>query len=84
MASYENYKLDVLKSSSKGSETSKESYIPDEETLKLMYEAAKNDKIQSSNHQSHKFILINSFLIGICFILFFVHWGWMRRIAKSV
>ena len=83
LASYENYKLDVMKSYQKESETSKQSYVPTEETLKLMYDAAKNDKIQSSRHQSHKSILINSFLIIICTSLFIVHWSWMRKIAKS-
>ncbi len=83
LASYENYKLDVMKSIQKGSETRSDSYVPSEQTLKSMYEAAKNDKIQSSKHQSNKFILINSFLIAICVVLFFVHWKWMRRIAKS-
>ena len=83
LASFENYKLDVMRSYQKGAETSTESYVPTEETLKSMYEAAKNDKIQSSRHQANKSILINSFLIAICIVLFFVHWLWMRRMAKS-
>ena len=83
LASFENYKFDVMRSIPKGTETNIENYVPTEQTLKSMYEAAKNDKIQSSLHQSNKFILINSFLIVICIVLFFVHWNWMRRIAKS-
>jgi hypothetical protein len=83
LASFENYKLDVMRSSQKGAETSTESYVPTEETLKSMYEAAKNDKIQSSRHLANKSILINSFLIGICVVLFFVHWLWMRKMTKS-
>jgi hypothetical protein len=83
LASYENYKLDVMRSSQKGSETGTESYVPTEETLKSMYEAARNDKILSSRHQANKSILINGFLIAICIVLFSVHWIWMRRIAKS-
>jgi len=84
LASFENYKLDVMKSFSKGADNSTVSYTPTDEELKAMYEAAKNDKIQSSNHQSKKSILINSFLIAICIFLFIVHWSWMRRTAKSV
>jgi hypothetical protein len=83
LASYENYKLDVMRSSQKGTETGTESYVPTEETLKSMYEAARNDRIQSSKHGANKSIMINSFLIAICIVLFFVHWVWMRRMAKS-
>ncbi len=83
LASYENYKVDVMRSLSKDTETKKESYVPTEQELKSMYEAALNDKIQSAKHQSNKFVLINSFLIAICIVLFVVHWKWMRKIAKS-
>ena len=84
LVSYENYKLDVMRSTQKGTETSTASYVPTEETLKSMYEAARNDKILSSKHQSHKFILINGFLIVISVALFLVHWNWMKRMAKAV
>jgi hypothetical protein len=84
LASYENYKMDVLKSCQKGNETNTESYVPNEETMKAMYEAAKNDKIQSSKHQSNKTIVISSMMITISIVLFFLHWFWMRRLAKSV
>jgi hypothetical protein len=83
LASYENYKLDVMRSTQKGAETVTESYVPTEETLKSMYEAARNDRIQSSKHIANKSILINSFLIAISIILFFVHWVWMRKIIKT-
>jgi hypothetical protein len=83
LASYENYKLDVMRSSQRGAETSTINYVPTEENLKLMYEAARNDRIQLSKHIANKAILINSFLIAICIVLFSVHWIWMRRIVKS-
>ena len=82
LASYENYKMDMLKSSQKGDDNSK-SYVPDDTTLRAMYESAKNDKIQSSLHQSHKSIIISSLLIVICVILFVTHWRWMRKMTKS-
>lgn len=84
LASFENYKLDVMRSYPKGTEAGKESYVPTDEELKVMYEAARNDKIQSSNHESNKSILINSFLIVICVVLFFAHWNWMGKLAKAV
>jgi hypothetical protein len=82
LASYENYKMDILKSIQKGDGDSK-SYIPDDNTLRAMYESAKNDKIQSSLHQSHKSIVISSILIIICVSLFITHWRWMRKMTKS-
>ncbi|MFI5187154.1 MAG: hypothetical protein ACHQF0_10540 [Chitinophagales bacterium] len=83
LASFENYRLDVMKSFQKGAETGEQSYAPTEQTLRSMYDAAKNDKIQSSNHQSDKTILISSLIIVICMILFFTHWNWLRRLTKS-
>jgi hypothetical protein len=44
LASFENYKMDVLKAPQKEGETSKGAYVPDEQTLRAMYEAAKTDK----------------------------------------
>jgi hypothetical protein len=83
LASFENYKLDVMTSSRKGAEAGTQSYVPTEQTLRSMYEAAKNDKIQSSKHQSNKTILISSLIIAICMILFFTHWNWLRKMTKS-
>jgi len=82
LASFENYKMDILKSTQKGDETSKSSYIPDDQTLRAMYEAAKNDKIQSVKHQSNKSIIVGSLLIFICVILFVTHWRWVRKLNK--
>lgn len=83
LASYENYKMDVLRMSQKGDENVKAQFSPDEQTLKIMYEAAKNDKIQSAKHTANKSIIISSIMIIISFVLFFTHWRWMKRIAKT-
>lgn len=81
LASYDNYKLDVMKSTQKGTDA-KDNFNPDEQTLKAMYEAARNDKIQLSNHQANKAILIGSLINLICIILFFTHWKWLSRMIK--
>lgn len=83
LASFENYKIDEMKSFQNSTGVKNEVYIPDEQTLKSMYDAAKNDRVQSSRHESNKAILIDSLLIAICFILFFSHWKWMQKISKS-
>jgi ATP-dependent Zn protease len=83
LASYENYKLDIVKSFQNGSTGSKETYTPTEETLRSLYEAARNDKIQSSRHQSQKSILISGLMIFISVALFYIHWRWMQRMTKG-
>ena len=84
LASYENYKMDILKSPQKGDESSKASYVPDDQTLRAMYEAARADRIQSVKHQSNKSIIVGSLLIFICVILFVTHWRWVRKLNKLV
>ncbi len=82
LASFDNYKMDILKSLQKGDESSKTSYVPDDQTLHAMYEAARNDKIQSVKHQSNKSIIVGGLIIFICVILFIIHWRWVRKLNK--
>jgi hypothetical protein len=83
LASYETYKMDILKDTKKESDTTKISFIPDEQTMKAMYEAAKNEKIQASMHNIKKEITVNLILIVVCIVLFGIHWTWMKRLAKN-
>jgi hypothetical protein len=83
LASFDNYKMDILKSAPKEGEAAKTSYIPDDQTLRAMYEAAKNDKIQSARHDSNRTIVIDIILIVICIVLFVTHWRWIRKLAKA-
>lgn len=78
LASFENYKMDLLKSPEK--ETS---YVPDDETLRAMYESAKNDKIASVKHRTIRTLYVNGFLVLICVVLFITHWRWMRKLSKN-
>ncbi|MDP2724115.1 MAG: hypothetical protein Q8O72_15265 [Bacteroidales bacterium] len=82
LASFENYKMDVLKSSEKGGEGSVHSYIPDDQTIKAMYEAAKSERIQNVVHDSNRSIVVNSIIILVCIALFFTHWIWLKRQSK--
>jgi len=78
LASYENYKMDVLKSPQKES-----AYIPDEQTLRAMYEAAKTDIIQSVQHRTRRSIIVNSLLIVLCVVFFSTHWMWIRKLSRA-
>lgn len=83
MASFENYKMDILKNTRKGDEVSKTNYIPDDQTLRAMFESAKTDKIQKVKHDSNSSIMVCSILIFICMVLFFTHFRWMRNLTRS-
>ena len=74
LASFENFKMDVLKSTQKD-----QAYIPDEETLLKMYEEAKIDKIKRVEHYTYREIVVSSFIIVIALILFGTHWWLMKK-----
>lgn len=78
IASFENYKMDILKS-----QAEKETWAPDDATLKAMYESEKDDRIRRVKHNSFQNILVNGTLIIICIVLFLTHWRWMRRLNKK-
>ncbi len=83
LASFDNYKMDILRSAPKEGEAAKASYLPDDQTLRAMFEAAKDDKIARVRHESNRTIIIDSILILICVILFVTHWRWLRKLAKA-
>lgn len=77
LSSFDNFKMEALKSGQNES-----AYKPSDETLKNMYEDAKNHKIKRVQHQTTKSIIVNAILIVISIILFVIHWQWMRKIEK--
>jgi hypothetical protein len=81
LASFENYKMDVLKSQKEGQKES--AYVPDDQTLRAMYEAAKADRIQQVRLNAHRQLTVNAFLILACIALFTTHWRWMRKVARE-
>ena len=83
LASYEIYKMDVLKSLPKNEGSSSASYIPDEDGLKAMYEAAKADKIRKTELNARKRMIVGGLLIIICITLFITHWRWMKKIRLA-
>lgn len=77
-----NYKMDVFRSLQKGQQSSTPGYVPDDEALRGMYEAAKADRIQSVRLQAKRTLTVNGLLIFVCIILFSTHWIWMRRLGR--
>ena len=79
LSSYENFKMDALKSGK-----NEASYVPDDATIRTMYEDAKNHKIRRVKHQTTKSIIVSSILIVLSLTLFITHWRWMRKIDKQL
>lgn len=75
LASFENYKMDIMKAGEQ-----EKSYSPDDEILVKMYESAKTDKIRSVKHRTMNNLVVNAILLVICVSLFTTHWTWMRRL----
>ncbi|MCB9283598.1 MAG: hypothetical protein H6563_05935 [Lewinellaceae bacterium] len=75
--------MDILKTPQKpGQEASVASYMPSDETLKAMYEAAKEDQIQRGRLDAIRSMTVSGSLIVISILLFLTHWFWMKRAAK--
>jgi len=84
LASFDNYKMDILKSSKNDEQKTGTNWIPEDKTLHSMFEAAKADRINQANHVSIRLIVVNSLIILICIVLFSIHWIWMRRLTKTI
>ena len=84
LASFDNYKMDILKSAKPDDQKTGINYLPDDKTLHSMYEAARTDRISQANHSSIRSIVVNSLIILISIVLFITHWLWMRRLSKTI
>jgi hypothetical protein len=84
LASFDNYKMDILKNSKGDEQRTETNWIPDDKTLRSMFEAAKADKISQATHVSVREIVVNSIIVLISILLFITHWIWMRRLARTI
>jgi ABC-type transport system involved in multi-copper enzyme maturation permease subunit len=74
LSSFEKYKLEVLRSTKKD-----DAYIPTDETIREMFEAARQERINKAMHRTFRDLMVSSVVIAICFILFGFHWWLFRR-----
>lgn len=78
LASYENYKIDIIKSLDK-----EQSAELSDATLKSMYDAAKQDAVSKVKHDAYRSVIVNGLIILVCIVLFMTHWIWMRKLSKK-
>ena len=75
LASFENFKMDILKSTQKD-----QAYIPDDKTIQKMYDEAKAAKIKTVEHRANRNITVSAIIMTIAIILFGSHIWLMKRI----
>lgn len=83
LASFEIYKMNVLKQTKTEGETTTGSYIPNNDEIKAMYDAAINQRISTANHQYNRTFIVNGFLVLLSLVLFCTHWIWMKKLIKK-
>ncbi len=83
LTSFETYKMDVLNPPYGGQNAAKSNYIPDDQTLRRMYEAAKADKISSVRFRALRSITTDVVIIITAAILFVLHWRWVRKLGRE-
>ena len=78
LSSFNKYKLDVL------SETDKDaSYIPDDDTIRSMYDDAKQAKVNKVKHTSFRTMMVSGLVIAFSVILFAFHWWLARKYSNT-
>jgi hypothetical protein len=73
LSSFEKYKLDVLSSTQKDA-----AFIPTDDAILEMYDAAKTDWINRINHQTYRTITVSTVIIVLSITLFGFHW-WLAK-----
>lgn len=74
LSSFERYKLEVLKSTKKD-----DAYIPSDETIRGMFEDAREERINRAMHRSFRDIMVSSVVMVLCVVLFGIHWWLFRK-----
>ncbi|HNP23389.1 MAG TPA: hypothetical protein PKM63_17100 [Panacibacter sp.] len=82
LASFDNYKMDIIRSMPQNKDVNTIT-IPDDNSLRSMYNAAREDKIQTELHRANQSIIIGILMILITVVLFITHWKWMKRMATA-
>ena len=73
LSSFEKYKMDVLKSTTK-----EDAFIPSDEEIRGMYDAAKTDRINKVMHESFRTLVVSGVILVVSLLLFGFHW-WLAK-----
>ena len=82
LTSFEIYKTNILKSLQRGEQGLAPLYVPDDATLRGMYEAAKRDRIESGRFKARRSLTVSGLVVVVAVALFATHLIWVRRLAQ--
>ena len=74
LSSKEYFKMDLLKSATKD-----QFYIPSDEEISRMFEAAKDQHIQGLMHRTYRSFIVSIAFIVISVIMFLIHWKVVKK-----
>lgn len=74
LSSFESYKLEKMKSVNK-----EQAYVPSDDELRAMFEAAKNEKVNRVMHNTKRDLIVTGLLIFLSIALFISHWMIVKK-----
>ena len=83
LASFETYKMDVLNPPYGGPQPRELQYVPDDPTLRRMYEAARAERLAGGGATIRQAVVTNTIVLLLCLVLFWIHWRWLRKLATT-
>lgn len=78
LSSYESYKMQIMKSVKND-----QAYIPDDEEIRKMFDAAKVEKINRILHRTKRDLIVTGLLIIVSLVLFVTHWRIIRKYSTQ-
>jgi hypothetical protein len=57
--------------------------IPPDAELRAMYDAKRDDQLQTARHQARRSLAVNGVLLVVSIVLFATHWIWVRRVSAE-
>ncbi|MFN9114851.1 MAG: hypothetical protein ACOVP6_06320 [Lacibacter sp.] len=82
LSTFEAYKLEKMNAVQHADSLSR-AQIPDNNTLRSMYETEKAEKLAAAKHRNFRSLFVSSVLLVLSFSLFLFHWRWLRSISKQ-
>ena len=77
LSSFESYKMEIMRSIDKN-----QAYIPTDEEIKKMFDAAKEEMIDRVMHNTKRDLIVTGLLIVVSIGLFIAHWLIIKKYNK--
>lgn len=77
LSSLESYKMQIMKSVDKD-----QAYIPTDDEIRKMFDAAKEEKVNRVLHRTKRDLIVTGLLIVLSIVLFVSHWAIIKKYSK--